>query len=160
MRHTARLLILAVIVSMAFAVPAGAAGNGGKTDSLSPSKPTVDTSSALVQLNGEPLATYSNSPSNRSISCLRSLSLARTATVLIPVASQPAAVMLHTMMASAWVLSRYNHTPMSATPMKTGEVHIGAVFISMTCRESMNAVFRSCERASAGPGMACLDHSR
>lgn len=58
MRRTARLLIVTAIAIMAIATPAGATGKGGNSDGVPVVKPTTDTSTALVQLKGDSLATY------------------------------------------------------------------------------------------------------
>jgi len=74
--------------------------------------------------------TYCRSPSGRSISCLRSLSLGRTAAVPSPVASQQAAVMVrHDEGVGIDSLPVKKHTD-EHHPMKTGEEHVGAVHVA------------------------------
>ena len=59
MQRAMRILALVVIMTMTLALPASAGGGGGgnATDGTTIG-PRVDTSSALVQLKGNPLATY------------------------------------------------------------------------------------------------------
>ena len=58
MRRLRSLAALLAIASIAFTGPVSAAGSGNLTDGPSKTVATVDTSYALVQLNGDPLSTY------------------------------------------------------------------------------------------------------
>ena len=61
MPRAMRILALVVILTMTLALPASAGGGGGGGGSATDGTtigPRVDTSSALVQLKGDPLATY------------------------------------------------------------------------------------------------------
>ncbi|MGE5347235.1 MAG: S8 family serine peptidase [Acidithiobacillales bacterium] len=58
MKRTMSIFSPLVILAMTFTLPAFAAGGGGDTAAATINGPRVDTSSALVQLKGDPLATY------------------------------------------------------------------------------------------------------
>jgi minor extracellular serine protease Vpr len=58
MKRTMSILSPLVILAMTLTLPAFAAGGGGHATDATLSSPRVDTSSALVQLKGDPLATY------------------------------------------------------------------------------------------------------
>src|SRR5574341_447234 len=61
MKRTTKILALLVILTMTLTLPAfagGGGGGGGNATDATISGPRVDTSTALVQLKGDPLATY------------------------------------------------------------------------------------------------------
>jgi minor extracellular serine protease Vpr len=61
MKHAMKILALLVILTMTLTLPAfagGGEGGGGNATDATISGPRVDNSSALVQLQGDPLATY------------------------------------------------------------------------------------------------------
>ncbi len=61
MKSTMKILALLVILTMTLTLPAfagGGGGSGGNATDATISGPRVDTSTALVQLRGDPLATY------------------------------------------------------------------------------------------------------